>query len=174
MGLPVARALTALGFGVHAWGQRPRSAPGCQYSYGEAGLDTVLRPAEILINLLPLTASTRGILNTRLFECLPRGAALINFGRGPHLQDGDLLTALETGQVSHAVLDVFHQEPLPADHPFWSHPQITVLPHIARLHRPENSGSHCDAEHRGVSRGPRADGVGFARSWVLTDYGAYR
>lgn len=139
MGQPVARALTALGFGVHAWGQRPRSEPGCQYSYGEAGLDTVLGQAEILINLLPLTPDTRGILNTRLFERLPRGAALINFGRGPHLQDDDLLTALGTGQLSHAVLDVFHQEPLPADHPFWAHPQITVLPHIAASTDPKTA-----------------------------------
>ena len=139
MGQPVAGALTALGFNVHAWGQRPRNEPGCQYSYGEAGLDTVLSQAEILINLLPLTATTRGILNTRLFERLPRGAALINFGRGPHLQDDDLLQALGTGQLSHAVLDVFHHEPLPADHPFWSHPQITVLPHIAASTDPKTA-----------------------------------
>jgi glyoxylate/hydroxypyruvate reductase A len=139
MGQPVARALAALGFAVHAWGQRPRSEPGCQYSHGEAGLDTVLSSAEILINLLPLTAATRGILSARLFERLPRGAALINFGRGPHLQDPDLLQALSQGQLSHAVLDVFHHEPLPADHPFWSHPQITVLPHIAASTDPKTA-----------------------------------
>ena len=131
MGQPVARALAALGFEVHAWGQRPRSEPGCHYSWGEAGLDTVLAQADILINLLPLTSTTRGILNASLFARMPRAAALINFGRGGHLQDDDLLAALSTGQLGHAVLDVFHQEPLPGDHPFWSHPQITVLPHVA-------------------------------------------
>jgi glyoxylate/hydroxypyruvate reductase A len=131
MGQPVARALTALGFPVHAWGQRPRDTADYPYSWGEAGLDTVLRQAEILINLLPLTPATRGILNARLFARLPRGAALINFARGGHLQDDDLLAALSTGQLGHAVLDVFHHEPLPGDHPFWSHPQITVLPHVA-------------------------------------------
>ena len=131
MAQPVAHALAGLGFKVHAWGQQPRSATGCSYSWGEAGLETVLAQAEILINLLPLTAATRGILNTRLFSRLPRGATLINFGRGDHLQNDDLLEALQSGRLDHAVLDVFHQEPLPAEHPFWSHPRITVLPHIA-------------------------------------------
>ena len=139
MGQPVARALAALGFEVHAWGQRPRSEPGCHYSWGEAGLETVLAQAEILINLLPLTPATRGILNARLFSRLPPGAALINFGRGAHLQDDDLLAALTTGQLSHAVLDVFHQEPLPVEHPFWSHSQITVLPHIAASTDPKTA-----------------------------------
>ena len=139
MGRPVAQALMALGFKVHAWGQRPRSEPGCDYSWGDAGLEKVLAHAEILINLLPLTAATKGILNARLFERLPTGAALINFGRGGHLQDDDLLRALETQQLSHAVLDVFHQEPLPAEHPFWVHPQITVLPHVAASTDPESA-----------------------------------
>jgi glyoxylate/hydroxypyruvate reductase A len=139
MGQPVAQALTALGFKVHAWGQRPRSDPGCDYSWGEAGLEKMLTHAEILVNLLPLTAATRGILNARLFERLPAGAALINFGRGGHLQDDDLLRALETQQLSHAVLDVFHQEPLPAEHPFWAHPQITILPHVAASTDPESA-----------------------------------
>jgi len=131
MGLPVARALVTLGFEVHAWGQQPRSVPGCYYSWGEAGLEPVLTGAEILINLLPLTPATRGILNSHLFARLPRGATLINFGRGAHLQDADLLEALRTGQLGHAVLDVFQQEPLPPEHSFWAHPRITVLPHIA-------------------------------------------
>lgn len=139
MGRPVARALAALGFEVHAWGQRPRSEPGCHYGWGEAGLETVLARAQILINLLPLTPATHGMLNARLFERLPAGAALINFGRGGHLQDRDLLAALEKGQLSHAVLDVFQQEPLPADHPFWSHPRITVLPHIAATTDPKTA-----------------------------------
>jgi glyoxylate/hydroxypyruvate reductase len=139
MGRPVARALASLGFEVHAWGQRPRSEPDCHYSWGEAGLESVLTRAGILINLLPLTSATHGILNARLFERLPPGAALINFGRGGHLQDDDLLAALGNGQLSHAVLDVFHQEPLPPDHPFWSHPQVTVLPHIAATTDPKTA-----------------------------------
>jgi glyoxylate/hydroxypyruvate reductase A len=139
MGEPVARALEALGFPVHAWGQRPRAATVCQYSWGEAGLQTVLASAEILINLLPLTPDTRGILNSRLFAGLPHGAALINYGRGAHLQDDDLLAALDSGQLSQAVLDVFHQEPLPSEHPFWTHPRITVLPHVAASTDPKSA-----------------------------------
>jgi len=139
MGLPVARALVSLGFEVHAWGQHPRSAPDCPYSWGDAGLQTVLAQADILINLLPLTPATRGILNSHLFAQLPRGATLINFGRGAHLQDDDLLEALRAGQLGHAVLDVFQQEPLPPGHSFWAHPRITVLPHVAATTDPDTA-----------------------------------
>lgn len=142
MGEPAARALAALGFRVHAWGQQPRAgtAP-VNYSWGPAGLDAALSNAEIVLNLLPLTATTTGILNTALFERLPHGAALINLGRGKHLEETDLLTALDSGRLSHAVLDVFLQEPLPADHPFWSHPRITVFPHIAATTDPASAAA---------------------------------
>jgi glyoxylate/hydroxypyruvate reductase A len=131
MAQPVARGLTALGFRVRAWGLHPRSETGVDYSWGTAGLKEVLADTQILVNLLPLTATTAGILNAPLFNQLAPGAALINLGRGGHLQEEDLLAALQTGRLSHAVLDVFNEEPLPATHPFWSHPQITVLPHVA-------------------------------------------
>jgi len=131
MGQPVARALAALGFRVRAWGQHPRSDTTIVYSSGEPGLQHALAEAQILINLLPLTPATIGILNAQLFAQLPKGAALINLGRGAHLQDDDLLDALSSERLSHAVLDVFHKEPLPGSHPFWIHPQITVLPHVA-------------------------------------------
>ena len=131
MGQPVCTALAALGFRVHAWGQHPRSDTTIVYSWGDTGLQTMLAQAQILINLLPLTPATMGILNLQLFAQLPKGAALINLGRGAHLVDDDLLDALSSEHLSHAVLDVFHQEPLPTNHPFWMHPQITVLPHVA-------------------------------------------
>ncbi len=131
MGQPVCAALAAAGFRIHAWGQHPRGDATIVYSWGDAGLHSVLAEAEILINLLPLTPATAGILNLRLFAQLPKGAALINFGRGAHLVDDDLLDALSSEHLGHAVLDVFHQEPLPTSHPFWMHPQITVLPHVA-------------------------------------------
>ena len=139
MAQPVAHALVGLGFKVHAWGQRPRGETDCSYSWGDAGLETVLSQAEILVNLLPLTPATRGILNARLFSRLPRGATLINYGRGGHLQNEDLLEALQSGQLHHAVLDVFHEEPLPAGHAFWSHPQVTVLPHVAASTDPKTA-----------------------------------
>ena len=139
MGQPVARGLTALGFRVCAWGQHERSDTGVDYFWGTEGLKKVLGDTHLLINLLPLTATTAGILNAPLFDQLAPGAALINFGRGGHLQEEDLLAALRTGQLSHAVLDVFKEEPLPAGHPFWSHRQITVLPHVAASTDPESA-----------------------------------
>ena len=131
MGQPVCTALAALGFRVHAWGQHPRNDTTIVYSWGDTGLQNMLMEAEILLNLLPLTPATQGILNQQLFARLPEGAALINLGRGAHLVDDDLLDALSSERLGHAVLDVFHQEPLPANHPFWLHPRITMLPHVA-------------------------------------------
>src|SRR3546814_14100269 len=82
--------------------------------------------------LLPLTAETNGILNARTFAKLPRGAAVINVGRGGQLVEGDLLAALDSGQISGATLDVFQQEPLPAAHPFWEPPRVLMTPHTAK------------------------------------------
>lgn len=120
LGSAVAGRLTAQGYAVKRW-QRSQS------------LLAAATGQHIVINLLPLTDATRGILNAALFAALPPGAALINLARGAHLVEADLLAALASGQLSRAVLDVFHQEPLPADHPFWQHPRITVLPHVAAL-----------------------------------------
>lgn len=131
MGEPVARKLASLGFPVTAWGRHARSETGCSYVWGADGLRTALAQAGLLINLLPLTEATHGILNSETLGQLAPGAGLVNFGRGGHLQERALLEALESGQVGHAVLDVFGEEPLPTHHPFWSHPGITVLPHVA-------------------------------------------
>jgi glyoxylate/hydroxypyruvate reductase A len=91
----------------------------------------MLRRSEILVCLLPLTPETEGILDARLFARLPRGAAIINVARGGHLVEADLIPALDSGQLSAAVLDVFRQEPLPVNHPFWTHPRIIMTPHVA-------------------------------------------
>jgi glyoxylate/hydroxypyruvate reductase len=139
MGRPVARALSALGFRVSAWGQHSRSEMTVDYTWGAAGLRQLLSETQILINLLPLTAATADILDARLFAQLPAGAAIINLGRGGHLNELDLLTALQNQRLSHAVLDVFRDEPLPAAHPFWTHPQITVWPHIAASTDPQSA-----------------------------------
>ena len=98
---------------------------------GSAGLDALLARSEILVSLLPMTPETENILNADLFARLPRGAGLINAGRGRHLVEADLLAALESGQLSAAILDVFREEPLPPAHPFWRHPRIVVTPHVA-------------------------------------------
>ena len=95
-----------------------------------------LASCEILVCLLPLTRETEGILDQALFVGLPKGAALINAARGKHLVEADLLAALASGQLAYAALDVFQQEPLPPEHPFWRHPRITLSPHIASLTDP--------------------------------------
>ena len=133
MGQAVARPLAALGYRVLAWRRAPAAGDeaGVAVVHGPTGLAQALPQADVLVNLLPLTAHTRGLLDARLFAQLPPGAAVVNLGRGAHLVDDDLLAALASGRLAHAVLDVFHQEPLPAAHPFWAHPRVTVLPHAA-------------------------------------------
>ena len=106
---------------------------------GPDGLRNFLARTDILICLLPLTDSTRGILSQPLFDQLPRGATVIKVGRGGHLVQDDLLQALDAGQLSSAVLDVCEPEPLPPEHPFWSHPQVVLTPHIASMTQPETA-----------------------------------
>jgi glyoxylate/hydroxypyruvate reductase len=132
MGRTAARRLVGQGYRVAAW---TRSAadpePGVRLHTGADALPAALEGARIVINLLPLTDETRGLLSERLFEQLPHGASIVNLARGAHLVEADLLTALDRGRLAHAVLDVFGTEPLPAGHPFWTHERITVLPHAA-------------------------------------------
>lgn len=131
LGLAAARTLAQLGFVTRGWSKSPKPAEGIKTFAGPEELAAFLSECEILVNLLPLTEATHGILNGDLFAKLPAGACIINCARGPHLVDKDLLTALEAGHLKQATLDVFHQEPLPPDHPFWGHPRITVTPHVA-------------------------------------------
>ena len=131
MGQAAAAHLVALGFAVRGWSRTRRDLPGVQGFAGADGFTAALDGADILVNLLPLTTDTAGILNRAAFAQLAPGAALVNFGRGRHLDEADLLAALDEGRLSHAVLDVFAVEPLPAAHPFWQHPGVTVLPHVA-------------------------------------------
>ena len=133
LGAVAAQTLAGLSFRTVGWSLSGREVDGVETFAGEAGLDAFLAGTEILVCLLPLTPQTEGILNAGLFARLPEGACLVNAARGPHLVDDDLLAALGTGRIAQATLDVFHTEPLPQDHPFWTHPQITVTPHIASL-----------------------------------------
>ncbi len=131
LGGDAARKLRALGFDVAGWSRTRRVMPGIACYEGANGLASLLARSEILVCLLPLTPATTGILDARLFAALPQGASLVNCGRGAHLVERDLLAALESGQLSAAVLDVFRDEPLPPEHPFWGHPRIVVTPHVA-------------------------------------------
>jgi len=133
LGGDAALKLKVLGFDVAGWSRSEKRLRGIPAFHGADGLSALLRRSEILVCLLPLTPNTTGILDRRLFARLPRGAAIINCARGRHLVEDDLLDALASGQLSAAVLDVFADEPLPRDHPFWSHPQIAVTPHVAAV-----------------------------------------
>jgi len=131
MGRACAMRLLALGYRVTGWNLRGGTLEGLPLEHGMDALWPLLARSDIVINLLPLTAQTSELLDQRFFNALRPGAGLVNLARGGHLVEADLLRALASAQVSHAVLDVFRNEPLPSDHPFWSHPQVTVLPHVA-------------------------------------------
>lgn len=127
------------GFPVMTWSRSPGEQPGITSFTGPEGLKEMIGQTDILICLLPLTPTTQGILNWELLSGLPKGAMLINVGRGAHLIDEDLLDALESGQISDAILDVFHKEPPAIDHAFWRHPRILMTPHVASYSSPNSA-----------------------------------
>jgi glyoxylate/hydroxypyruvate reductase A len=136
LGQDAATKLRALGFDVAGWSRSEKAVAGVRSYAGAAGLAPLLGRSEIIVCLLPLTAETEGILNKSTLALLPKGAALVNAARGAHLVEEDLLAALASGQISAAALDVFREEPLPVDHPFWHHPRVVVTPHIAAFTNP--------------------------------------
>ncbi|MCY1538802.1 Glyoxylate/hydroxypyruvate reductase A [compost metagenome] len=133
LGLAAARALAALGYRVSGWSRSPKTdlPEGITGYHGAAGLPPLLAAADTLVCLLPLTDDTRGFLNADTFAQMPRGAHVVNAGRGEHLVAQDLLAALASGQLGYATLDATPEEPLPQGHAFWNHPGILVTPHIA-------------------------------------------
>lgn len=139
LGQSAARALAAIGYAVRGWSRSPKDdlPAGITAFHGDAARAEFLAGCDTLVCLLPLTEDTHGLLNADLFAQLPRGARLVNVGRGAHLVQDDLLAALDSGQLASAVLDAFVQEPLPPGHPFWQHPAITVTPHIATRTGPQ-------------------------------------
>ena len=131
LGSAIALDLAAAGYDVRGWARRSKDLPGVQTFAGAEKLDPFLEGLELLINLLPLTSETRGILGNATFEHLANGAAIVNCGRGGHLNIDDLEQALNGGKLSGALLDVFEQEPLPVDHRLWNMPGVTITPHMA-------------------------------------------
>ncbi|MGI9417533.1 MAG: 2-hydroxyacid dehydrogenase [Geminicoccaceae bacterium] len=140
LGADCASMLAAIGFDVAGWSRRPKAIDGVASFAGDDQLTPFLERSEILICLLPLTPRTQGILNTELFDRLPKGASIINAARGGHLKEDDLLDALDRGQIRAATLDVFATEPLPGGSPFWDHPKVLITPHVASLIDPETGG----------------------------------
>jgi glyoxylate/hydroxypyruvate reductase A len=133
LGTRAAEMLTGLGFRVAGWSRSFKSIPGVESFAGEGQLEAFLKQSDILICLLPDTSDTRGAIRAETIALLPKGAAVVNVARGGHVVFDDLVAALDSGHLSRAVLDVFNEEPLPADHPAWTHPQIIVTPHAASL-----------------------------------------
>ena len=153
MGARVARTLAGLGYEVYGWKRTPVSdgrgngredlvgekigedleSLGVRVYHGQDELLTFAGKSQVVINLLPLTDETRGIMDARLFNSMPKGGAVMNLARGAHLVANDLLDALASGQLEHAVLDVFVKEPLPETCPFWKHPRVRVFPHMSSV-----------------------------------------
>lgn len=131
LGSTVAKKLAAIGFLVRGWSRSPKTIAGVECFHGGEEFELFLSKCRAIVCLLPLTPETKGILCHKTFSALPPGAYLINVGRGQHLVEADLLSALDSGQIAGACLDVFDSEPLPREHPFWSHPCIIVTPHIS-------------------------------------------
>ncbi|WP_341367257.1 glyoxylate/hydroxypyruvate reductase A [Yoonia sp. BS5-3] len=139
LGAACGQAIHALGFPVTGWSRTAKELPNIRHLHGQDGLQAALSGAEIVILLLPQTPATENILNAETLALLAPGAFIINPGRGPLIDDDALLAALDSGQVGHATLDVFRTEPLPAAHPYWAHPSVTVTPHIASTTRPDTA-----------------------------------
>ncbi|MBO6603021.1 MAG: glyoxylate/hydroxypyruvate reductase A [Roseicyclus sp.] len=131
LGSACATALAGLGFRVTGWSRTEKRIDGVRTEHGPDGLQEILKSAEIVTLLLPDTPATENTLNADTLALMPRGAVILNPGRGALIDDDALLAALDSGRIGHATLDTFRIEPLPADHPFWAHPKVTVTPHIA-------------------------------------------
>ncbi|WP_342363437.1 glyoxylate/hydroxypyruvate reductase A [Terrarubrum flagellatum] len=141
-GSRIAQRLRDFGFETHGWSRTPKILDGIACYTGRKGLASALQRCNYLICVLPLTSETAGILNAETLALLPRGACIINMGRGAHIVDADLLSALDSGHIGGAILDVFNHEPLPNDHPYWRHPKVLVTPHIAaELYPPTAAGA---------------------------------
>ena len=133
LGTRVLEALAPFGFPLRGWSRTEKTMPGVQCYHGADGLDTFLRGSRVLVCMLPLTPDTANLVDRTNMSKLPAGAFIINVARGAHIAEPDLLTLIKSGHIAAATLDVFRNEPLPAQHPFWQEPRITITPHISAL-----------------------------------------
>jgi glyoxylate/hydroxypyruvate reductase A len=166
LGRVAARRLHSFGLDVIGWSRSLKSIEGIKCIQGRPALESALAGADYVACLLPLTPETEGILDASLFACMKPGAYLINVGRGRHLIEADLLAALDQARLGGACLDVFVTEPLPADHPFWNHPRITITPHVASLTNQESVAAQIlDSYRRAVEGRPLLNRVDLERGY---------
>lgn len=156
LGTDAAKKLRALGFNVAGWSRRAKVLEGVRCFSGNDSLGDFLGSSDVIVCLLPLTAQTTGILNRENLRKVKKGGGVINVARGPHVVVPDLLAALDSGHLAHAWLDVFDQEPLPADSPLWKHPGVSITPHAAALTEPRTAVAKIAENIERVRRGERA------------------
>ncbi|MFL6705341.1 MAG: 2-hydroxyacid dehydrogenase [Paraburkholderia graminis] len=159
LGAHVAQTVARFGMPVRGYSRSAKQVEGITTFAGEARFDAFLDGVKVLVNLLPHTPDTANVLNARTLSKLARGAYLINVARGAHLVEADLLDALASGQLAAATLDVFQQEPLPPDHPFWQEPRITVTPHMSALTLREESVAQIAQKMLALDRGEAVGGM---------------
>ena len=150
-----ALVLKSLGFNVSAWVRNPREEAEVAIYHGPGQLELFLQRTDIAVCLLPLTSETEGIFCTRTFSMMPRGAMLVNVGRGKHVVEDDLISALDSGHLAYAALDALWPEPLPPTSPLWLHPKVTVMPHVARRPTVAQLVTEIAASIRSVEAGGR-------------------
>ncbi|MEO5794065.1 MAG: glyoxylate/hydroxypyruvate reductase A [Rhodoferax sp.] len=159
LGSRVVQALRGFEFPVNAWSRQPKMVDGVQCFAGGDQLDAFLAASKVLVCLLPLTVDTQNILNHRNLSRLQPGGYVINVARGAHLVDADLLALLDSGHLAGAMLDVFRTEPLPPEHPFWGHAQISITPHMSARTLEAESLAQIIAKLQALLQGQPVDGL---------------
>jgi len=159
LGTRVLEALAPFGFPLRGWSRTEKSMAGVQCFHGADGLDTFLRGSRVLVCMLPLTPDTNNLINRTNMSKLPQGSYLINVARGAHVAEPDLLALIKSGHIAAATLDVFRNEPLPAQHPFWQEPRITITPHISALTLRRESVQQIAEKIRKTAQGETVAGV---------------
>ncbi|SFC52412.1 glyoxylate/hydroxypyruvate reductase A [Marinospirillum celere] len=159
LGQQVAKTLASYGYPVSGWKRSAIELDGVDVFTGDEGLKQLVSQSDVLISLLPNTPQTQGLLNGELLSRLPKGASLVNVARGVQVVDEDLLDLLESGHLRFAALDVFHEEPLPADHPYWQHPKVFVTPHMAAATLPEPAVKQVVASLKKFEAGGEPEGL---------------
>ena len=159
LGERVAKALQVFDFPVNGYSRSAKDLPGIRCFSGAQGLSDFLQATRVLVNLMPLTSETENILNQTTLSQLQKGGYVINVARGKHLVEEDLIHLIDSGHLAGATLDVFRTEPLPADHPFWQHPKITVTPHTSARTLREESIAQIVGKIQALQRGEPINGV---------------